>query len=119
MKTLFISLAAMCILFSQNNSAFGLRTSLNMTSYNGNDLLDMGVTTGFAAGAWYSHPLSENWSVLAELNISFRGGLGIGPAVDTLGYNITAELEDKLTFLEIPVSFILKSSDNVWFGVGP
>ena len=119
MNTLFLIFIFFSFSFTQSHSKIGLRSSLNLTSYNGNDLLDMGATTGFSIGGWYQLELHEKWAIQPELIYSARGGLGVGPATDDIGLEIVADITDKLKFLEIPVSIIFNSSENVSFGAGP
>ncbi|WP_291096835.1 MULTISPECIES: porin family protein [unclassified Empedobacter] len=111
MKKLFFIAAAMLGVVSLSaqekttSAQFGIKSSVNMSSFNGKDVKDNDYKVGFSAGLYGHFPLTERFAVQPEVNFARIGGK-LKDEVTEVG-NTTVKTKNKTTldYIQVPVMF--------------
>ncbi|WP_334127059.1 porin family protein [Empedobacter brevis] len=111
MKKLFFIAAAMLGVVSLSaqekttSSQFGIKSSVNMSSFNGKDVKDNDYKVGFSAGVYGHFPLTDQFAVQPEVNFTRMGGK-YKDEVTEVG-NATVKYKNKTTldYIQVPVMF--------------
>ncbi len=80
MKKIFFIAAAMLGVVSLSaqekttSSQFGIKSSVNMSSFNGDDVKDNDYKVGFSAGVYGHFPITDQFAVQPEVNFTRMGG---------------------------------------------
>lgn len=111
MKKLFFVAAAVVGLVNVNaqektlDPQFGVKTSLNLSSFNGKDVHDTEYRVGLQAGLYAHFPLNERVAIQPEVNYSRIGGkLKTEEVVNNLGKVRTSD-RTTLDYITVPVMF--------------
>lgn len=111
MKKLFFIAAAMLGVVSLSaqekttSAQFGIKSSVNMSSFNGKDVKDNDYKVGFSAGLYGRFPLTDRFAVQPEVNFARIGGK-LKDEVTEVG-NTTVKTKNKTTldYIQVPVMF--------------
>ncbi|MFV0197635.1 PorT family protein [Empedobacter falsenii] len=111
MKKLFFIAAAMLGVVSLSaqekttSSQFGIKSSVNMSSFNGKDVNDNDYKVGFSAGLYGHFPITDQFAVQPEVNFARIGGK-LKDEVTEVG-NTTVKTKNKTTldYIQVPVMF--------------
>lgn len=111
MKKLFFIAAAMLGVVSLSaqekttSAQFGIKSSVNMSSFNGKNVNDNDYKVGFSAGLYGHFPLTERFAVQPEVNFARIGGK-LKDEVTEVG-NTTVKTKNKTTldYIQVPIMF--------------
>ena len=111
MKKIFFIAAAMLGVVSLSaqekttSSQFGVKSTVNMSSFNGDDVKDNDYKVGFSAGVYGHFPITDQFAVQPEVNFTRIGGK-LKDDVTELG-NTTIKDKNKTTldYIQVPIMF--------------
>ena len=111
MKKLFFIAAAMLgvvSLSAQEKTAspqFGIKSSANMSSFNGKDVNNNDYKVGFSAGLYGHFPITDQFAVQPEVNFTRLGGRDVTD-VRQVGINtVKTNNRTTLDYIQVPVMF--------------
>ena len=110
MKKLFFAAAMLGVvsLSAQEKTTtpqVGIKSSINMASFNGKDVSNNDYKVGFSAGIYGHFPITEQFAVQPEVNFTRIGGK-LKDEATTVG-NTTIKTKNKTTldYIQVPVMF--------------
>lgn len=111
MKKLFFIAAAMLGVVSLSaqekttSSQFGIKSSVNMSSFNGKDVNDNDYKVGFSAGVYGHFPLTDRFAVQPEVNFTRMGGKYKDEVVEAGNTTVKTKNKTTLDYIQVPVMF--------------
>jgi len=126
MKKLFFVAAGLIGLVGVNaqekteTPQFGIKTSLNVSSFRGDDVKDDNYKIGWGAGVYYHIPLNQTLAVQPEVNYSRIGAKYTNDVVNTENLKTTYTNETTLDYIQVPVLLKIYPGESRFnFEVGP
>ena len=99
---------------------FGIKTSLNVTSFRGDDVKDDNYKLGWGAGIYYHIPLNESIAIQPEVNYSRIGAKYSNDVIDSQNIKTTYSNETTLDYIQVPVLLkIYPGGSRFNFEIGP
>ncbi len=111
MKKLFFIAAAMLGVVSLSaqekttSSQFGIKSSVNMSSFNGKDIKDNDYKVGFSAGVYGHFPLTDQFAVQPEVNFTRMGGKYKDEVTEVGNTTVKNKNKTTLDYIQVPVMF--------------
>lgn len=111
MKKLFFIAAAMLGVVSLSaqekttSSQFGIKSSVNMSSFNGKDIKDNDYKVGFSAGLYGHFPLTDQFAVQPEVNFTRMGGKYKDEVTEVGNTTVKNKNKTTLDYIQVPVMF--------------
>lgn len=111
MKKLFFIAAAMLGVVSLSaqekttSSQFGIKSSVNMSSFNGKDVKDNDYKVGFSAGVYGHFPLTDRFAVQPEVNFTRMGGKHKDEVTEIGNTTVKSKNKTTLDYIQVPVMF--------------
>ncbi|MGV0946565.1 porin family protein [Empedobacter falsenii] len=111
MKKLFFIAAAMLGVVSLSaqekttSSQFGIKSSVNMSSFNGDDVKDNDYKVGFSAGVYGHFPLTDRFAVQPEVNFTRMGGKYKDEVTEVGNTIVKNKNKTTLDYIQVPVMF--------------
>ncbi|WP_413532485.1 porin family protein [Empedobacter brevis] len=111
MKKLFFIAATMLGVVSLSaqekttSSQFGIKSSANMSSFNGKDVHNNDYKVGFGAGIYGHFPLADRFAVQTEVNFTRIGGKAKDEVTEVGNVTTKAKNNRTLDYIQVPVMF--------------
>lgn len=111
MKKIFFIAAAMLGVVSLSaqekttSSQFGIKSSVNMSSFNGKDIKDNDYKVGFSAGLYGHFPLTDQFAVQPEVNFTRMGGKYKDEVTEVGNTTVKNKNKTTLDYIQVPVMF--------------
>ncbi|MBI9071662.1 MAG: PorT family protein [Melioribacteraceae bacterium] len=109
-------------LYAQNNVTFGFNGGVNLANVSGDDVDDADSKYGFSAGAFLNVKLSRVFSLRPEIYYASKGfSLEENEyyADADYSYDLSAESEISLNYLEVPILGVISINKNMNLFAGP
>ena len=109
MKKIFFIAAAMLGVVSLSaqekttSAQFGIKSSANMSSFNGKDVNDNDYKVGFGAGLYGHFPITEQFAVQPEVNFTRMGGREKTDVRETPNTTVKTYNKTTLDYIQVPV----------------
>ncbi|WP_295674786.1 porin family protein [uncultured Empedobacter sp.] len=109
MKKLFFIAAAMLGVVSLSaqekttSAQFGIKSSVNMSSFNGDDVKDNDYKVGFGAGLYGHFPITEQFAVQPEVNFTRMGGREKTDVTEVGNTTVKNYNKTTLDYIQVPV----------------
>lgn len=110
MKKIFFA-AAMLVAVSLSaqekttSSQIGVKSSLNMASFNGKDVSNNDYKVGFSAGIYGHFPITDQFAIQPEVNFTRIGGKSKDEVVEAGNLTIKNKDEITLDYIQVPLMF--------------
>ncbi|WP_291122073.1 porin family protein [Empedobacter sp. UBA7620] len=111
MKKIFFIAAAMLGVVSLSaqekttSSQFGIKSSVNMSSFNGDDVKDNDYKVGFSAGVYGHFPLTDRFAVQPEVNFTRIGGKYKDEVMEVGNTTVKSKNKTTLDYIQVPIMF--------------
>ncbi|MDH0658400.1 porin family protein [Empedobacter sp. GD03865] len=109
MKKIFFIAAAMLGVVSLSaqekttSSQFGIKSSVNMSSFNGDDVKDNDYKVGFSAGVYGHFPITDQFAVQPEVNFTRMGGKYKDEVMEVGNTTVKSKNKTTLDYIQVPV----------------
>ena len=109
MKKLFFIAAAMLGVVSLSaqekttSAQFGIKSSANMSSFNGKDVNNNDYKVGFGAGLYGHFPITEQFAVQPEVNFTRMGGREKTDVTEVGNTTVKNYNKTTLDYIQVPV----------------
>lgn len=87
------------------SSQFGVKSTVNMSSFNGADVKDNDYKVGFSAGVYGHFPLTDQFAVQPEVNFTRIGGKFKDDVTEVGNTTIKNKNKTTLDYIQVPVMF--------------
>lgn len=110
MKKLFFAAAVLGVVSlsaqeKTTSSQIGVKTNINMSSFNGKDVSDNDYKVGFSAGIYGHFPITDQFAVQPEVNFTRIGGKSKDEVTEAGNITIKNKNETTLDYIQIPLMF--------------
>ncbi len=111
MKKIFFIAAAMLGVVSLSaqekttSSQFGVKSTVNMSSFNGDDVKDNDYKVGFSAGVYGHFPITDQFAVQPEVNFTRIGGKFKDDVTEVGNTTIKDKNKTTLDYIQVPIMF--------------
>ena len=111
MKKIFFIAASMLGVVSLSaqekttSSQFGVKSTVNMSSFNGDDVKDNDYKVGFSAGVYGHFPITDQFAVQPEVNFTRIGGKFKDDVTEVGNTTIKDKNKTTLDYIQVPIMF--------------